>query len=121
MIAINEDACASAYWRPGRIVIGAMARTVHRAHIGTEWWTLPASATHVELGSAIRRALVAFQADAPHPDFRSAEWKAQGKARLRAAGVRSERHYMDGSKLVHVNASGDGLAFTPTRNGGTTG
>jgi len=103
------------------MVIGARARTVHGAYIDTEWWTLPISAAPAELGSAIRRALRAFQASAPHPDFRSAEWKALRKAQLRAAGVTSERQYMTGSKLVHVDAAGDSVVFTPTHNGGSTG
>jgi hypothetical protein len=115
------DASASAYWRPERIVIGAKARTVHRAYFGTEWWVMPVNATPAKLGSAIRRALLAFHADAPQPDFRAAGWKALSKARLHAAGVTSEGKYIKGSKLVHIDAASDSLVFTPTRNGGTTG
>jgi hypothetical protein len=121
MIAIDKDASASAYWRAAGIVIEARARIPGPAHIGTEWWNLPISVTSAELGLAIRGALLAFQPDAPWPDFRSPEWKALRKIRLRAAGVTSERQYMTGSKLVHIDAAGENLVLTPTRNGGATG
>src|SRR6266478_5035013 len=114
--------CAQAYWRPGKVLVHALARTEPGFYISAEpWLTLPSNVNPVVLGSAIREALLAFQPNVPIPDYRSPAWKALQLARVRAVGVRAERQFMSGSKLVGIATVGQNLRFTPTRNGGSTG
>src|SRR5262245_49387916 len=93
--------CAQAYWWPGKILVHALARTEPGFYLNAEpWMTLPSNVNHAILGSAIRAALRAFQPNVPVPDYRSPAWKALRLARIRAAGVKSERQFVSGSKLV---------------------
>ena len=115
-------ACAQAYWWPEKILVHALARTEPGFYIIAEpWTTLPSNVDHATLGSAIREALLAFRSNVRVPDYQTLAWKALRRARLRAVGVRSERQFMSGSKLVGISTVGQNLHFTPTRNGGSTG
>lgn len=114
--------CARAYWRPDKILIHALARTEPGFYIGAEpWLTMPSNATHAVVGSAIRAALLAFHPSVPVPDYRSPEWKALQLARFRAVGVKSERQFESGSKLVVIETVPKNFHFIPTRNGGSAG
>jgi len=114
--------CATAYWRSGKILIHALAKTEPGFYIDAEpWLILPSDAHPSEIGEAIRKALRAFRPSVPVPDYRSPEWKALRLGRFRAAGVRSEREFMSGSKLVDISTVGEAIQFVPTRNGGSSG
>jgi hypothetical protein len=83
--------------------------------------TLPPDATDTVIGSAVRAALLASKPNVPIPDYRAPEWKALRLARLHAGGVRSEAQFMTARRLVSIEAVGNILSFTPTRNGGSVG
>jgi hypothetical protein len=121
--ALPIGPCAQAYWWPGKmILVHPLARTEPGFYISAEpWMALPSNVNHAILGSAIREVLLAFQPNVPVPDYRSPAWKALRLARIRAVGVRSERQFMNGSKLVGISTVGQNLRFTPTRNGGSIG
>jgi hypothetical protein len=113
---------AQAFWWPEKVLIHASARTAAGFYISAEpWLTMPSDVSNALLGSAVHEALLAFRSNVAVPDYRSLEWKALQRARLRAVGAGSERQFMKGSKFVGIGVVGQEFHFSPTRNGGSTG
>jgi hypothetical protein len=81
-----------------------------------EFKCLPLDATPESLGLVVLAALSQSHTVIPHPT----DWSALSKPRLAAAGVRSERAFMMGARLVEVER-GECFRFEPTRNGGSSG
>ena len=79
--------------------------------------TLPPTADYTALGNAVLEALEHSVGVMPHPK----DWKGLGHPRLAAAGVKSEKAFQLGSRLVLIERSPSGYAFQPTKNGGYRG
>lgn len=77
---------------------------------------LALDATPESIGHAILAALAQSQGVIPHPTI----WSGLAKPRLAAAGVRSERDFIAGTRLVAIKRC-ECLSFEPTRNGGSSG
>ena len=69
-----------------------------------------------EIGAAILVALEQSSGVIPHPT----NWAGLAKRRLAAAGVRSEKAFIQDACLVSVSL-GDQMSFEPYSNGGSTG
>lgn len=119
---IPKGATANAIRWQDRILIHAEAKTVPGFYMACfPWLKLPRDASQAELGAAIQEALRGFRSDVPVPDFRTPSGKAFLSERLQAAGVRSERQFMNGSERVDIDTRNGVLRFTPCRNNGAVG
>jgi hypothetical protein len=81
-----------------------------------EFKCLQLDATPESLGLVVLAALAQSHGVIAQPT----DWSALSKPRLAAAGVRSERAFMAGARLVEIER-GDCFRFGPTRNGGSNG
>lgn len=107
----------SAFRLRDRYFIHPNKRTTTGLHVAQPDFTcLPLDATVEAIGRAILAALAQSQGVVPHPT----DWAALSKPRLAAAGVRSERAFMAGTKLVEVER-GEHFRLEPTRKGGSSG
>lgn len=113
---------AQAFKWPERILVHPVAKTDAGFSIWIgPWWTLRGDASPASIGEAVRKALSDAPASVPQPNWQSSEWKSLTKARHMAAGVKSERGFVVGSKLVAIEHVNHAIRITPTRNGGTSG
>jgi len=78
---------------------------------------LPLDADSAALGKAALEALRKSGRTVPHPK----DWKAQAAARLKAAGVKSEKAFQAGARYVSIERDASRLTIEPWRNAGTTG
>lgn len=78
---------------------------------------LPLEVDATDLGKSVLAALRESGRSVPHPTV----WKGLGAARLKAAGVKSERAFQIGSRYVSVELEEGGFLIEPSRNGGTKG
>jgi hypothetical protein len=81
-----------------------------------DFLSLPLEASPEELGFSVRRALDQSSGVVPHPT----DWAGQSKSRLAAAGVRSEKAFIRGTRLVTASQS-SAIVLEPNHNGGSTG
>ncbi|HEX5829764.1 MAG TPA: hypothetical protein VFY16_02210 [Gemmatimonadaceae bacterium] len=116
-----QPALASVFLREGRLFIQASDRTMMRT---AGFWvaagpveTLPRSAGPARVGQAVLDALARSRVEVPVPE-RGADLEAPLR---RAAGVRSRKALMAGSRACAVNREGGVLRVDAYHNGGTTG
>jgi hypothetical protein len=109
---------ADAYRWANRVLVNSVARTRAGFSVATEpWIALPAEFQPTELGRALAEALSSSKTDLLLP----IDYKALKAARLSAAGVRSERQFMQSVQFVSIESDGSGISFTPSRNAGWLG
>jgi hypothetical protein len=109
------------YQRPEVLLVHAHAKTTAGVYLVEEPVVrLKPTASHEELGAAVRQMLGAFRTGVPHP--KRNEWGPQGRPFLKAAGFRSWRSLENAAKVTSICQKPDGsFAFSVTRNGGTRG
>jgi hypothetical protein len=112
---------AAAYKWPDRIVISPVHKTKGPSIIGAPWFKLAGDVLAEEIGLTVLDALNNAKSDLPLPDFRGEEYKMLNKERYKAAGVKSEREYMQFSKYVSISRDESSIYLNPTRNNGTHG
>ena len=81
--------------------------------------TLPDTVAADALGGAIRAALAASRTAVPTPSFRGTP--PLDAPLWRAAGVRSRRAFMSGTRFCSVHRDAEQVTITATANGGSTG
>ena len=109
---------AAVYQLKDRILVHPWQRTDMGLGMGSEpYLALPLEIDAANLGKSVFEALGESGRTIPHPT----SWKGQGAARLRAAGVKSERAFQTGSHYVSVERKGSRFLIEPSRNGGTKG
>ena len=114
-------ALAMVYLRAGRIFVQASDRTDLRT---AGFWiaappvvTLDASVSAATIGQAVLDALARSRVDVRVPD-RGADLEAPLRS---AAGVRSRRALMSGTRACSVHREADTIRIDPLRNGGSSG
>lgn len=114
-------ALATVYLREGRILVQASDRTEWRT---AGFWvaaphvvSLDAVSDAVAIGQAVLDTLARSRVEVPVPG-RGADLDAP---LLQAAGVRSHRAFMTGTRACWVNREKSGLRIDPLRNGGASG
>src|SRR5688572_21201616 len=109
---------AAIYQLKDRILVHPWQETDMGLGIASEpYLALPLEATAAKLGTSVLDALGGSGRTVPHPTA----WKGQAAARLKAAGVKSERAFQDGTRYVRVERTQGGFLIEPSRNGGTKG
>jgi hypothetical protein len=109
---------AAVYQLKDRILVHPWQRTDMGLGMATEpYLALPLEVDAATLGKTVLDALGESGRTIPHPTV----WKGQGAARLKAAGVKSERAFQTGSRYVSVERKRGGFLIEPSRNGGTKG
>ncbi len=83
------------------------------------WIVIPITATEARIGQAVIDALAQSKCGVPVPE--PSELKKLKAARLKAAGIQSERRFMNGALLVSIHRLNETIKFCPTKNGGTRG
>ena len=78
---------------------------------------LPGTSPTDEIGSALLRALYAYQDNLPDPG----DWKAFRADFLRATGFKSWNSLEGPARSCWIEEIGDSISFTPLRNGGSRG
>lgn len=107
----------SAYKLKDRYFVYPKKRTSEGVWLASEdFVSLPLHASVEDLGNAVLGALAQSHGVLPHPEA----WAGLSKPRLSAAGVRSEKAFMQGARLVEVTLMNE-MILTPTRNGGASG
>ena len=106
---------------PDRIVISSVHQTAGPSIIGAPWLKLTLDMSTEEIGKAVLEAFSNCKSNLPLPDYTSEEYKMLNKERYKAAGVKSEREYMQFSKHVYISRDESSIHFNPTRNNGTHG
>lgn len=109
---------ASVYKLKDRLLIHAESKTTSGIWISCEpFLPLPLDSDASAVGDSVLSALAASLSGVPLPT----DWKFAAKARLSAAGLRSERSFMLGSELVTVTKEKSRYLLEPHHNGGTSG
>jgi len=109
---------AGIYQLKDRIFIHPWQLTETGLGMGTDpYVSLPFEVEPVDLGKAALDALKQSGRTIPHPT----EWKAQGAARLKAAGVKTEKAFQTKASYVCLELRGGQILVDPSRNGGTKG
>lgn len=81
-----------------------------------EYVSIPLSALDKELGAVVLTALQQSDGIVPHPT----SWIEVSTSRLLAAGVKSEKAFMTGARLVSIKGT-DLIQLEPHVNGGASG
>jgi hypothetical protein len=101
-----------------RILVHPWQQTDMGLGIASEpYVAIPLDADTEQLGRSILAALGESGRTVPHPRV----WKGRDAPRLKAAGVKSERAFQDGTRYVRVERTHGGFMIEPSRNGGTKG
>jgi hypothetical protein len=109
---------ACVYQLKDRFLVHAESRTTAGVWLASEpFLVLPNHPTFEEIGKALLQALDNSSNDAPHP----VDWKAVHAPRLAAAGVKTERSFQEGAKLVRVSSQERQYIIEPYLNGGASG
>jgi hypothetical protein len=109
---------ASAYRLRDRFLFCPEAKTTSGVWLATApYVSAPLDSGPETLGEAIAAALAASGSAVPHPT----SWTGLSKARLDAAGSRSETDFMRGAQLVSVTLDAATMTLEATHNGGTKG
>lgn len=109
---------AAVYELKDRVLIHPWQRTTAGLSMASEpYVSLPLDVDAKSLGTSVLHALEASGRTVPHPT----SWRGLEAARLKAAGVKSERAFQLNARSVSVDRAGDSLRIEPSRNGGTRG
>jgi hypothetical protein len=109
---------AAIYQLKDRMLIHPWQRTTMGLGIASEpYVSLPLDADANALGDAVLNALSLSGRTVPHPTA----WKGLGAARLKAAGVKSEKAFQLGARSLTAEREAQGFRIEPSRNGGTKG
>ena len=109
---------ASAYMLQDRYFIYASNVTTSGLWLAApEFVSLSLKSSEFELGQAVLSVLERSGRTVPHPT----EWGGLSTPRLVAAGVKSEKAFNNGARLVTVCRTALGTEIQPTFNGGATG
>jgi hypothetical protein len=109
---------AAIYQLKDRILVHPWQQTDMGLGIASEpYLALPIEAAAAKLGTSVLDALGGSGRTVPQPTV----WKGLAAARLKAAGVKSERAFHDGARYVRVERTDGGFLIEPSRNGGTKG
>lgn len=106
---------AHVYLLADRLLVCPLRRTTAGLSVTCEPYSvLSTDVDAATLGQAAQRALTASSSVVAHPK----DWKAHARARLDAAGVKSERAFQSGARLVTVRTNGSKVVIEPSHNGG---
>ncbi|WP_211831189.1 hypothetical protein [Kistimonas asteriae] len=105
------------YERKGSLFLGANQQTTAGVWLDAgPYFTCSSSDEEATIGSLCLQALEHSKSGVPHPKTHS----GMTKPLLLAAGVKSYRTFIKGTKMCMLSAS-DKYEITPCRNGGSTG
>jgi len=109
---------AAVYRLRDRVFMHPWQRTTLGLGIASEpYVSLPLDAGDAELGAAVLNALSLSRGTLPHPESP----RGLQAARLKAAGVRSEKAFQSDALSLTVELLDRTIRIVPSRNGGTSG
>jgi hypothetical protein len=109
---------AAVYRLKDRILVHPWQQTTAGLGIACGPYTsLPLDVDASALGESVFAALSQSGQTVPHPS----SWKGLDGARLKAAGVKSEKAFQSGARSLTVERAGPSFRLEPSRNGGSKG
>jgi hypothetical protein len=118
MMADSALHSAAIYQLKDRMLIHPWQRTTMGLSMACEpYFSLPLDADAKALGDAALKALSLSGRTVPHPS----SWNGLGAARLKAAGVKSEKAFQLGARSLTAEREAQGFRIEPSRNGGAIG